>query len=97
MDALTAQPPKKKGGSGTTDVMFANAAAMADLLEGYPLPLKDEEAEVLSFSVAKADVRWQTIYQHCGGQIPNQAAAGPQLLAGALMAIEGAEAQPEAA
>lgn len=39
-----------------------------------------------------AGVNWQTILQHCRGQIPKQAAAG-----GTLVATEGAAAQPEAA
>ena len=72
--------------------MWANGAALAELLEGYALPVKEEQAEVLRFSVAKPDVKWQTIFEHCGGQLPNQAAAE-----GTLVAIEGAAAQPEAA
>ena len=79
--ALTAPPPKKKGGSGTTDTMWANGAALAELLEGYALPLKEEQAEVVSFSVGKADIKLQTIFEHCGGQLPNQAAAEGTLMA----------------
>ena len=92
VSASTPAPPKKKGGSGTTDTMWANGAALAELLEGYALPLKDEKADALRFTVAAADVKWQTIFQHCGGQLPSQAAS-----AGTLVAIEGAAAQSEAA
>lgn len=94
MIALTAPPPRKKGGSGTTDVMWANGAAMTALLEGYALPLKDNDAAALTLSIASMDVTWQTVFQHCGGQIPNHNAPAN---GGALMAIERAAAQPEAA
>ena len=72
--------------------MWANGTALAELLASYALPVKDEEADLLSFNIKPIDVTWQTIYQHCGGQLPNQAAAE-----GTPMAIEGAAAQPEAA
>ena len=84
--------PMKKGGSGTTDTMFANGGATNDLLGGYTLPLKDAEAATLNFNVAEAGVTWQAIFQHSGGQLPSQVSAGVT-----LEAIEGAAAEPAAA
>ena len=57
VNASTALLPKKKGGSGTTDTMWANGAALAELLGGYALPMKKEGAEGLRFTVAKTNVK----------------------------------------
>ena len=91
MSALSAFSPKKKGACGSIDTMWADGAAMVELLNGCALALMDEKADVLRFSVAKANIEWQIIFQHCREHIPKQAAAG-----GTLVTIEGAAKQPEA-
>ena len=106
MSTSDASTAKKKGGSGSVDVMLEKEEAVENLQEGYSLHLADTAAAALRFTVADQDVTWQMVYQQCHSQrpagkgAPNQSQAANGAMTSAvplLLADVGVAAQLEAA